>query len=142
MTSEQGLDRLEPSLHVGRHEGMVSEDCAVQALLVEGEIGKLQDALRQRGYLAQHRAGELDDPTTDALRKFQRDQGLAETGFPDRLTLQELGIDPEAAYGKVSKEGKGGSGEGSAGDGNTSAGGGDGARRGEDQGNPRDRELR
>lgn len=35
-TSDQGLDRLDPPLHVGRREGMVSEDCAIQALLAEG----------------------------------------------------------------------------------------------------------
>lgn len=34
-TTDQGLDRLEPCLHVGRREGMVSEDCAILALLAE-----------------------------------------------------------------------------------------------------------
>jgi ligand-binding sensor domain-containing protein len=34
-TTEQGLDRLDPPLHVGRHDGMVSEDCAIAALRVE-----------------------------------------------------------------------------------------------------------
>ncbi len=87
-----------------------------KALLAEGEIGKIQQALEDRGYLGkERRAGALDDPTTTALRKFQRDQDLAETGFPDRLTLQKLGLDPEEAYGKVRDEAKGGSGEGSAG---------------------------
>ncbi len=85
-----------------------------KALLAEGEIGKIQQALEDRGYLGkERRAGALDDPTTTALRKFQRDQDLAETGFPDRLTLQKLGLDPEEAYGKVRDEAKGG--EGSAG---------------------------
>lgn len=35
-TSDQGLDRVDPPLHIGRQEGMVSEDCAIQALLAEG----------------------------------------------------------------------------------------------------------
>ena len=35
-TTEQGLDRLDPPLHVDRRDGMVSEDCAVQALLADG----------------------------------------------------------------------------------------------------------
>jgi len=35
ITTDQGLDRLNPPLHVGRHEGMASEDCAIQALLPE-----------------------------------------------------------------------------------------------------------
>lgn len=84
-----------------------------KALLAEGEIGKIQQALEDRGYLGkERRAGALDDPTTTALRKFQRDEDLAETGFPDRLTLQKLGLDPEKAYGKVTEETRG---EGSAG---------------------------
>ncbi len=88
-----------------------------KALLAEGEIGKLQDALAQRGYLGkQRRPGALDDPTTRAIRRFQKDEGLADTGFPDRLTLQKLGLDPEEAYGKV-REGKGEGSEGSKGDG-------------------------
>lgn len=34
-STDQGVDRLEPRLHIGRQEGMVNEDCAIQALLVE-----------------------------------------------------------------------------------------------------------
>ncbi len=34
-TTDQGLDRLDPFLHVGRREGMISEDCAILALLAE-----------------------------------------------------------------------------------------------------------
>jgi hypothetical protein len=36
VTSDEGLDRLDPPRHVGRQDGMTSEDCAVQALLVDG----------------------------------------------------------------------------------------------------------
>lgn len=75
-----------------------------KALIAEGEIAKLQDALAGRGYLGKHAPGALDDATTTALRKFQREQDLAETGFPDRLTIQKLGLDPEEAYGKVRDE--------------------------------------
>jgi ligand-binding sensor domain-containing protein len=35
VSTDQGLGRLEPKLHVGRHDGMVSEDCSIHALLVE-----------------------------------------------------------------------------------------------------------
>jgi ligand-binding sensor domain-containing protein len=35
ITTDQGLDRLDPPLHIGRHHGMASEDCAVHALLTE-----------------------------------------------------------------------------------------------------------
>ncbi len=72
-----------------------------KALLAEGEIGKIQEALAQRGYLAKYEPGKLDAPTTAAIRKFQKDGSLAETGFPDRLTLRMLGLDPEVAYSTV-----------------------------------------
>ena len=75
-----------------------------KALLAEGEIAKVQDALARRGYLAKHEQGKLDDATTVAIKKFQKDQSLADTGFPDRLTLQLLGLDPEDAYSKVREE--------------------------------------
>ncbi|HEX9050769.1 MAG TPA: peptidoglycan-binding domain-containing protein [Anaeromyxobacter sp.] len=89
-----------------------------KALLAEGEIAKLQEALARHGYLApERRAGALDPPTTAAIRRFQRDEGLAETGFPDRLTLQKLGLDPEEAYGKVRDEAKGKGSEGARGEG-------------------------
>ncbi len=69
-----------------------------EGLLAPGAVGELQQALAGRGYLQAHRRGELDAPTTRALRKFQGDQGLAETGMPDRETLRRLGISPEEAY--------------------------------------------
>ena len=69
-----------------------------QSLLAEGAVARIQEALGDRGYLGQHRAGTLDAATSAAIRKFQGAQGLAETGFPDRETLAKLGIDPETAY--------------------------------------------
>jgi hypothetical protein len=72
-----------------------------EALLAEGAVGKLQDALATRGYLGPHRRGELDGATSKALRAFQGDEGLAETGFPDRETLSRLGLDPEEMYGRA-----------------------------------------
>ncbi len=90
-----------------------------KALLAEGEIRKIQDALADRGYLASRERGKLDAATTAAIRKFQKDQSLAGTGFPDRLTLQMLGLDPEEAYSKVKEPKDEGerrrTGEGSAG---------------------------
>jgi peptidoglycan hydrolase-like protein with peptidoglycan-binding domain len=71
-----------------------------QGLLAPGAIGELQRALAERGYLAAHRRGELDEPTTRAVRKFQSDEHLAATGVPDHETLQRLGVDPDKAYRK------------------------------------------
>jgi ligand-binding sensor domain-containing protein len=36
VSTDQGINRLEPPLHIGRHEGMISEDCAIGALLLDG----------------------------------------------------------------------------------------------------------
>lgn len=35
-STDLGLDRLDPPLHVGRHDGMINEDCSVHAMLIEG----------------------------------------------------------------------------------------------------------
>lgn len=71
-----------------------------EGLLGKDAVGKLQQALAQRGLLGAHRAGELDTATSAAVRKFQAQRGLAATGMPDRETLRELGVSAEEAYGK------------------------------------------
>jgi hypothetical protein len=73
---------------------------APEALLAPGAVSEIQRALVDRGYLDAHREGELDPATSAALRAFQAEEDLAETGFPDRETLTRLGIDPRAAYGR------------------------------------------
>lgn len=70
------------------------------ALLAPGAVKALQAALGDRGLLGAHAEGELDAATTAALRTFQEGEGLAATGFPDRETLERLGIDPATAYGR------------------------------------------
>lgn len=71
-----------------------------EALLAPGAVTEIQRALAEEGLLGAHREGELDRPTSAAVRRFQAQQGLAATGMPDRETLRRLGIDPEAAYGR------------------------------------------
>jgi peptidoglycan hydrolase-like protein with peptidoglycan-binding domain len=69
------------------------------ALLDEGGATEIQRALADRGYLATGAKGDsLDAATAAALRRFQQDEGLAQTGFPDRETLRRLGLDPQAVY--------------------------------------------
>ncbi|MBP1770895.1 MAG: Diguanylate cyclase [Holophagaceae bacterium] len=51
-TTDVGLDRLDPPLHVGRREGMVSEDCAILALLTEQDrvwVGTAAGLVRYEG---------------------------------------------------------------------------------------------
>jgi peptidoglycan hydrolase-like protein with peptidoglycan-binding domain len=69
-------------------QGLVEKDAVVHA----------QRALSERGLLREHQEGELDAPTSAAIRKLQEQQGLAATGFPDHETLRRLGVDPEHAY--------------------------------------------
>jgi Putative peptidoglycan binding domain len=71
-----------------------------EALLAEGAVRDVQRALAARHLLGEHEPGKLDEPTSAALRRFQRERELAATGFPDRETLELLGIDPERAYVK------------------------------------------
>ncbi len=76
---------------------------APEGLLAEDAVAELQRALADRGLLGAHREGRLDAPTSAALRRFQGKEGLATTGFPDRETLQKLGVDPEHAYRRARK---------------------------------------
>lgn len=77
-----------------------------QALLGARTVGRVQAALARRGYLGAHREGELDAPTRKAVHRFQDDQRLARTGFPDRETLERLGVDPEEERGEASVGGR------------------------------------
>lgn len=74
------------------------------ALLGEDAVARIQRALADRHLLGEHEKGTLDAPTSSAIRKFQKEEELADTGFPDRETLRRLGIDPEAAYGRPAEK--------------------------------------
>ena len=70
-----------------------------EKLLDEGGARRIREALAGKGYLDHGKAsGDLDGSTSDALRRFQRDEGIASTGFPDRETLRRLGLDPQEIY--------------------------------------------
>lgn len=68
-----------------------------EGILSPASIRGLQRALRQRGIDAPV-SGAFDRPTEEALRVFQRESGLAETGMPSMATLRALGLDPAAIY--------------------------------------------
>jgi hypothetical protein len=82
-------------------EGRPRVPASPEALLAEGAVSEIQRALDARELLGEHARGELDAPTSAALRRFQEEEGLAQTGFPDRETLRRLGLDPEKAYGRA-----------------------------------------
>ena len=76
-------------------------------LMQAGAQKKISQALKGKGF------ADRDDLTGEqlsaALRKFQRSEGLAATGFADHETLLRLGLDPKEVDTSL-EAGKGGSG--------------------------------
>jgi hypothetical protein len=62
-------------------------------MLKPGATDALAEQLRARGLLAPNASTSAD--LARALRAFQKSEGLAETGFPDRETVRRLGLDPK-----------------------------------------------
>jgi len=69
-----------------------------EALLRPGAVRQLEQALIKKGYLKEEAQQEIDPATQAALMRFQKDAGMAATGFPDALTLKKLGLDPKEVY--------------------------------------------
>jgi hypothetical protein len=60
-------------------------------ILKPGATDALAEQLRARGLLAPNASTSAE--LAKALRAFQKSEGLAETGFPDRETVRRLGLD-------------------------------------------------
>ena len=72
---------------------------SVAGTLQPGAAKQIQDKLADKGVLHEdHPSGELDGPTREALRQFQRDSDLPATGIPDDATVRKLGLDPEKTF--------------------------------------------
>lgn len=54
----------------------------------------IQQALIQAGYLKQEPTGRWDEPTKDAMRRYQADHGFPTTGLPEAKSLMKLGLGP------------------------------------------------
>jgi len=67
---------------------MQNEAAAVP--LSQEQITRMQTLLNDNGYRVGQEDGVVGSRTTDAIKSFQHDQGLAETGVPDRETLKAL----------------------------------------------------
>ena len=59
----------------------------------EERLRAVRVALRQRGYDAGPTGAAMGAPTAEALRSFQRRQGLPVTGRPDQPTITALGLE-------------------------------------------------
>ena len=56
------------------------------------QIKQAQALLKQRGHYAGDQTGKLDDPTREALRKYQQAEGLKVTGTLNAATLEKMSI--------------------------------------------------
>lgn len=98
---EKDAKEARPPAEEGRPELTVS----AEGLLMPDGPRLIQEALAERGYLSKdHRTGHLDEETSAALRKFQSDEEVARTGYPDRETVRKLGL-PIAKVFKATGEG-------------------------------------
>ena len=85
------------------HEQAVETGIAVastpQGLMRDGAETKIQQRLRARGLLrAEQCNGQLDGATLQALRAFQKREGLPTTGLPSYETVDHLGLDLDAIF--------------------------------------------
>jgi peptidoglycan hydrolase-like protein with peptidoglycan-binding domain len=67
-------------------------------LLLPGAGRRLQAELARRGYLIQPDEQALGEATLAALWRFQKENDLAATGFPDAETVRRLGFQLDEIY--------------------------------------------
>ena len=72
-------------------------------ILQDGAELKIQRRLAEKGYLSGDQTdGQLDPPTREALRKFQKHEGLPPTGLPSYETVRHLHLDLDSIFQTVS----------------------------------------
>jgi peptidoglycan hydrolase-like protein with peptidoglycan-binding domain len=68
-------------------------------ILQDGAELKLQRALQKQGLLDGGQTdGRLDPPTREALRKFQKQEGLPPTGLPSYETVRHLHLELDSIF--------------------------------------------
>lgn len=72
-------------------------------ILQEGAELKIQRRLTEKGLLnGEQTDGQLDPNTREALRKFQKHEGLPPTGLPSYETVRHLHLDLDSIFQTVS----------------------------------------
>jgi peptidoglycan hydrolase-like protein with peptidoglycan-binding domain len=69
------------------------------AVLHRGDIKKVQEALREKGYYTAQVDGVLGPQTRAAIRQYQQSENLPATGRLDAQTAGKLGVGPESIGG-------------------------------------------
>ena len=73
-----------------------------QGLMRDGAEEQIQRRLHAKGFLgAEQRSGRLDPATRQALRRYQKSEGLPPTGLPSYETVRHLGLDLDAIFHTV-----------------------------------------
>lgn len=73
------------------------------------EIKQVQQALKAKGHDA-GTSGVMDDKTREAIRAFQKKEGLTMTGTVDEKTAQALGVSSKSSSGSGASGSRGSSG--------------------------------
>jgi Putative peptidoglycan binding domain len=55
-------------------------------------VTQMQNALIKAGYMDGPASGQYDDATVEAMKQFQADNGLSQTGLPSAPLLKKLGV--------------------------------------------------
>lgn len=72
-------------------------------ILQDGAELKIQRRLQEQGFLEEGEAnGQLDPKTREALRKFQKHEGLPPTGLPSYETVRHLHLELDSIFQTVS----------------------------------------
>ena len=75
-----------------------------RGILRDGAERKIQQRLQDKGLLdANHAEGWLDPATREALRKFQKQEGLPPTGLPSYETVRHLHLDLDSIFQTTSR---------------------------------------
>jgi peptidoglycan hydrolase-like protein with peptidoglycan-binding domain len=88
-----------------QQEGFRQAQVASQRKLSPDQIKQVQEALDQKGFHVGRADGVMGRDTRQALSSFQRQLNLQQTGQPDDLTLQALGVDTNTSTTSVATTG-------------------------------------
>ncbi len=100
-----GDQQSDPAMQQGQSSGMQEKGKAGGGQEMSSDtIKKVQEALNKEGYNIGSADGKMGSKTKDAVKKFQKDKGMKETGQLDQETLAALGVSSSgaAAGGKES----------------------------------------
>jgi peptidoglycan hydrolase-like protein with peptidoglycan-binding domain len=96
--SPTAVPPTKPAQEVGAETG-TPVSSTPEGLMHDGGEKKIQERLRAEGLLAAEQCtGKFNVQTRDALRKFQKREGLPATGLPSYETVEHLGLRLDSVF--------------------------------------------